>query len=350
MKRFALIAEQSISLSRSRILIVAPSWIGDAVLAQPMLARLRQKFPSVSIDMFAPAWVAPLFAFMTDVHNVIDNPFGHGQLHLAARKRLGKTLKENDYEQVIVLPNSLKSALVPFFADIPLRTGYRGEFRMGLINDMRRLDATKTPLLVERFAMLADERGATFSPQIENPKMVFSDAKRIETLRSFGLQNTKKLAIFCPGAEYGPAKRWPEKYFSMLGDQLLERSYSLCLLGSSKDAAIGDAIVSGSNGVVLNLCGKTNLADAIYLLASADLVVTNDSGLMHVAAALDRPQIALFGSSSPGFTPPLSARAKVLSLNLDCSPCFKRECPLGHFNCMNQLTPDRVLAAINSLQ
>jgi heptosyltransferase II len=335
-------------LSRSRILVVAPSWIGDAVLAQPMLARLCQKFPSVAVDMFAPAWVAPLFAFMPEVANVIDNPFTHGELGFAARRNLGRMLKANRYDQVIVLPNSLKSALVPFFAAIPLRTGYRGEFRLGLLNDIRRLDEAKTPLMVERFAALAEDSGVELSHPVAHPKLVFDEVRRIDALRNFGVDQSTKLAIFCPGAEYGSAKRWPEKYFATLGDRLLERGFSLCLLGSSKDAPVGKSIVEKTNGNILDLCGKTKLADAVYLLASADLVVTNDSGLMHIAAALDRPQIALFGSSSPGFTPPLSAHAKVLSLNLECSPCFKRECPLGHFNCMNQLTPDRVLEAITS--
>ncbi len=314
-----------------------------------MLARLHQKFPNVQIDMFAPAWVAPLFAFMPQVANVIDNPFTHGELGFAARRNLGRTLKANRYDQVIVLPNSLKSALVPFFAAIPLRTGYRGEFRLGLLNDIRRLDEAKTPLMVERFAALAEDGPLALAHSVPHPKLMFEDAKRIDTLRSFGRSETHKLAIFCPGAEYGTAKRWPEKYFAMLGDQLLERGFSLCMLGSSKDAPVGNAIAEKIHGDVLNLCGKTKLPEAVHLLASADLVVTNDSGLMHVAAALDRPQVALFGSSSPGFTPPLSARAKVLSLNLECSPCFKRECPLGHFNCMNQLTPDRVFDAIISL-
>jgi heptosyltransferase II len=315
-----------------------------------MLARLCQKFPNVAIDMFAPAWVAPLFAFMPQVASVIDNPFTHGELGFAARRNLGRMLNLNRYDQVIVLPNSLKSALVPFFAAIPLRTGYRGEFRLGLLNDIRRLDETKTPLMVERFAALAEEPRSGGAQSVPNPKLFFDEVKRIETLQRFGLDHTQRLAIFCPGAEYGPAKRWPAEYFSVLGDWFLERSFSLCLLGSSKDAPIGDAISKKSNGRTLNLCGKTSLADAVYLLASAERVVTNDSGLMHIAAALDRPQVALFGSSSPGFTPPLSDHARVLSLHLDCSPCFKRECPLGHFNCMMQLTPDRVIDAINSLQ
>ncbi len=311
-----------------------------------MLARLHQKFPNVQIDMLAPAWVAPLFAFMPDVRDVIDNPFGHGQLAIAARRTLGRKLKDRSYDQVIVLPNSLKSALVPFFASIPLRTGYRGEFRLGLLNDVRVLDESKTPLMVERFAALAEERVTPLSQAVSNPKLVIEESKRVETLRSFGFNQSSTLAIFCPGAEYGAAKRWPDQYFAMLGDRLLERGYSLCLLGSSKDAPVGKAIVEKSHGKMLDLCGKTKLADAVYLLASADLVVTNDSGLMHITAALNRPQIALFGSSSPDFTPPLSPQAKVLSLNLECSPCFKRECPLGHFNCMNQLTPDRVIEAL----
>ena len=314
-----------------------------------MLARLIQKFPNVQIDILAPAWVAPLLAFMPEVRDVINNPFGHGQLAMAARRNLGRTLRDRNYDQVIVLPNSLKSALVPFFAAIPLRTGYRGEFRFGLLNDVRVLDEAKLPLMVERFAALADDRAAPLSRPLSNPRLHVDEAKRIAALAEFGLDTANKMAIFCPGAEYGPAKRWPEKYFSMLGDRLVERGFSVYMLGSSKDAPVGEAIQKNSNGKILNLCGKTKLPDAVYLLASADCVVSNDSGLMHIAAALNRPQVALFGSSSPGFTPPLSTRAKVLSLRLDCSPCFKRECPLGHFNCMNQLTPDRVIDAITSL-
>ena len=328
---------------------MAPSWIGDAVLAQPMLARLCEKRQNVQIDVLAPAWVAPLFAFMPQVRAVIDSPFGHGQLAIAARRSLGRTLREQGYDQVIVLPNSWKSALAPFFADIPVRTGYRGEFRFGLLNDIRRLDEAKTPLLVKRFVALAEEHGSALSHAVANPKLEFQEAKRLETLHNFNINQSSKLAIFCPGAEYGPAKRWPEQYFALLADRLRERDFSLCLLGSSKDVPVGSAIVEKAHGEMLDLCGKTKLADAVHLLASAYLVVTNDSGLMHVAAALDRPQIALFGSSSPGFTPPLSVHAKVLSLNLECSLCFKRECPLGHFNCMNQLTPERVASAITSM-
>ena len=315
-----------------------------------MLARLCQRFQNVQIDVLAPTWVAPLFAFMPQVHDVIDNPFGHGELSFTARRKLGRNLKASAYDQVIVLPNSLKSALAPFFAAIPWRTGYRGEFRLGLLNDIRRLNEAKTPLMVERFAALAEDRRVALPHPVPNPKLVFDELKRIEVFGNFGLNQSNKLAIFCPGAEYGPAKRWPEKYFSMLADRLLERGFSLCLMGSSKDAPVGKAILEKCNGPILDLCGKTKLSDAIYLLASADLVVTNDSGLMHIAAALNRPQIALFGSSSPTFTPPLSHHATVLSLNLECSPCFKRACPLGHFNCMNQLTPDRVVEAITSLQ
>jgi heptosyltransferase-2 len=152
------------------------------------------------------------------------------------------------------------------------------------------------------------------------------------------------------GAEYGPAKRWPAAHFAALAGKLATDGYQVWLLGSAKDAAIGAEIEQASRGAALNLCGRTDLGQAVDLLSTADLVVSNDSGLMHLAAALDRPMVAIFGSSSPGFTPPLSSRARVASLNLPCSPCFKRECPFGHLDCMLQLTPEKILSEIAQLK
>lgn len=325
-----------------KILVIAPSWVGDCMLMQPMLLRLAQRHPGCRIDVFAPPWTEKLLRAMPEVHDVIVNPFPHGALQLTARHRVGKQLRAARYDQAIVLPNSWKSTLVPFFARIPLRTGYVGESRYLLLNDARRLDKQGLPLMVERFAQLAEDAQGEIPRPLANPKLTVSEAQRGAALRKLGLTLGRPVAAFCPGAEYGPAKRWPVAYYANIAQRLKQHGYAVWLVGSAKDQHAAEEINQLSEGQCTNLCGRTDLGDAIALLACARLVISNDSGLMHLAAALDRPMIALFGSSSPRFTPPLSAQAQVVKLDIECSPCFKRVCPLGHFNCMMQLTPDMV--------
>ena len=333
-----------------KILVIAPSWVGDTMLVQPMLVRLKQRHPGVQIDLLAPLWTATLLHQMPEVHGVIVNPFPHGALKLAARFRLGRQLRAAHYDQAIVLPNSFKSALPAFFAGIPLRTGFIGKMRYGLLNDARKLDKQELPLIVERFAQLAEAPGDAIRRPIPQPRLQVSEEQRQRVLHKLGLTLAQPVAAFCPGAEYGPAKRWPIPYFAELAQHLRGLGYAVWLLGSPKDREIGDKIVALGNHTSRNLCGETDLADAIALLSCADLVVSNDSGLMHLAAALDRPMLALYGSSSLDFTPPLSDQAQVIKLNLPCSPCFKRVCPLVHFNCMMRLTPNQVAQYIPTIQ
>ncbi|MBI1174698.1 MAG: lipopolysaccharide heptosyltransferase II [Sideroxydans sp.] len=325
-----------------KILVVAPSWVGDTMLVQPMLMRLKQRHPGCLIDVLAPPWTEALLRQMPEVHEVIINPFPHGTLRLLERLRLGRELRNAHYDQAIVLPNSFKSALPPLLAGIPVRTGFVGEMRYGLLNDARKLNKNQLPLMVERFAQLAEAPGTPIQQPIPSPRLQVSMAQRQRVLDKLGLPLDKPVAAFCPGAEYGPAKRWPIPYFAELAQRLEQRGYTVWLVGSPKDREIGDKIVALGNQHCRNLCGETSLADAIALLSCAELVVSNDSGLMHLAAALDRPMLALYGSSSPQFTPPLSDKAQVIKLDIACSPCFKRVCPLGHFNCMMQLTADHV--------
>lgn len=325
-----------------KILVVAPSWVGDAMLIQPMLMRLKQRYPDSHIDILAPSWTEALLREMPEVHEVIINPFPHGALQLGKRYRLGKQLRASQYDKAIVLPNSFKSALVPFFARIRVRIGFIGEMRYGLLNDARKLDKAALPLMVERFALLAESPQDDLPRPVPQPRLHVSDEQRQRVLEKFGLNLSQPVAVFCPGAEYGPAKRWPYPYFAELAQNLKSRGYAVWMVGSPKDQEIGEKIIALGNASSHNLCGKTDLSDAIALLSCASLVVSNDSGLMHIAAALDRPMLALYGSSSPGFTPPLSPHAQVIKLDIPCSPCFKRECPLGHFNCMKQLTPELV--------
>jgi heptosyltransferase-2 len=330
-----------------RVLIVAPNWIGDALLAQPLFARLHALRPGLVLDAVAPEWVAPALARMPEIEEVVATTLAHGKLAFAARWRLARTLRARRYDEAIVLPNSWKSALVPWLAGIPRRVGFLGEARYGLLNVLHRLDEAALPLMAERYAQLAELPGEPPHRPLALPRLEIDEANLAITIARLGLDRSRPVVAFCPGAEYGPAKRWPARHFAALARSLGARGRRVWLIGSPKDRPIGDEIVRLAQGAAINLCGRTDLAAAIDLLAACEAVVSNDSGLMHAAAALGRPLVALYGSSSSAHTPPLG-RARLVSLNVECSPCFQRECPLGHFKCMNDLTPERVLAEIGA--
>ncbi|MGB0129545.1 MAG: lipopolysaccharide heptosyltransferase II [Rhodocyclaceae bacterium] len=331
-----------------KILVVAPSWIGDTVAAQPLFMRLHERHPALKLDVIAPPWVAPVLRRMPEVAAVLDHPFSHGVFGLAARRKLGLRLRGERYDEAIVLPNSWKSALVPFFAGIPKRTGFTGEARYGLLNNRHNLDKAALPQIVQRYAALADAPGEVVPKAFLAPRLRSDPAQQQAVLAGLQLERDPAPIVFCPGAEYGPAKRWPAAYFAQLACDLRDRGHSVWLIGSAKDAVVGEEIVAASAGACRNLCGRTGLDQAVDLLAAAECVVTNDSGLMHVAAALDRPLVALFGSSSPRFTPPLSDQADVVWLEIECSPCFRRECPKGHFRCMLDMRPEQVLERVDA--
>ena len=332
----------------SRVLIVAPNWIGDTLLAQPLFARLHAARPGLALHAVAPSWTAPVLARMPEIEEVIETPLVHGRLQLGARLRLAGVLRANRYDEAIVLPNSWKSALAPFLAGIPRRVGFVGEARYGLLNVRYRLDETAIPLMAERYAQLAAPPGEPPPRPLAPPRLEVDEANLAIAIARFGLDRSRPVAAFCPGAEFGPAKRWPARHFAALARALAARGRRVWLIGSPGDRAVGDEIAKLANGAAINLCGRTDLAAAIDLLSIAEVVVSNDSGLMHVAAALGRPLVALYGSSSPAHTPPL-APARLVSLGIECSPCFQRECPLGHFKCMNDLLPERVLAEIREV-
>ncbi len=319
-----------------KILIIGPAWVGDMVMAQCLFKLLKRA--DVIIDVLAPAWCLPLLARMPEVSEAIVMPVGHGQLDLIGRYRLGKSLRKNKYDQAIVLPNSFKSALIPWFARIPIRTGWRGEMRYGLLNDCRILDKKRYPLMIERFMALGTDKIPENYPV---PSLQTSSDQQAKALAKHGMKfpEVPVLAI-CPGAEYGPAKRWPEEHYATVANAKLAEGWQVWIFGSPKDSDVAATIMQLTHDRCVNFAGKTTLEEAIDLLALSTSVITNDSGLMHIAAALNKPLIALYGPTTPAFTPPLSAKAKTLSLNLPCQPCFKRICPLEHHNCMKQLMPD----------
>jgi len=330
------------------VLVVGPSWVGDMVMIEPLLASLKQRRPAPAIDVLAPAWSRPLLARMPQVRRAIDLPIGHGALALGERLRIGRALR-GQYRQAIVLPGSWKSALIPFFARIRTRTGFVRELRYGLLNDARRLDKRALRMTVQRFAALGVEPGAPLPTDLR-PRLACEPAAVAGTLAALGLDlHAGRVLVLCVGAEYGPAKRWPVRHFAAVARHYRAQGWQVWLLGSAKDAPAAAAVNAAADDACVDLAGRTDLGQACDVLAAADLVVSNDSGLMHVAAALGRPLVAVYGSSDPGFTPPLADRARVLSLNLPCSPCFKRECPLGHLRCLNDLAPAQVLSAAAGL-
>ncbi|ASK26544.1 lipopolysaccharide heptosyltransferase II [Neisseria chenwenguii] len=332
-----------------RILIISPSWIGDCVMTQPLYKRLHELSPGCTIDVFAPKWSMAVFEQMPEVDEVLENPFGHGALDLKKRWQVGRALGRRGYDRVIVLPGSLKSAIIALATGIKRRTGYVGESRYFLLNDIRKLDKTALPLMVDRYTALAHPSQAEFNGRSDHPRFQIDPENQQAALAKHGLSADRPVTAFCPGAEYGPAKRWPARHFAALAKQHAAQGRQIWLFGSQKDFETAEEINTLSDGLCTNLCGKTSLSEAIDLLACAETVVCNDSGLMHLAAALGRNLVAVYGSSSPDHTPPLSETAEIVSLNLDCSPCFKRECPLGHTDCLNKLMPETVEEAAKRL-
>ncbi|GIX21911.1 MAG: heptosyltransferase II [Gammaproteobacteria bacterium] len=331
--------------SAAPILVVGPAWVGDMVMAQSLFKRLARAQPGAPIDVVAPPWSLPLLDRMPEVRaaHALDVP--HGRLGWGARRALGRRLRAAGYGWAIVLPRSFKSALVPAFARIPRRTGYRGELRRLLLTDPRVLSPALDQT-VKRFVALALPPGRLpTAADIEPPRLRVDPDNQARLLETLDLALDRPVVALLPGAEYGPAKQWPVGHFAALAGRLLARGRRVWVLGSAKERELGEAIAAGRRDVV-NLCGRTRLTDAVDLLACAEAAVSNDSGLMHVAAALDRPLVAVYGSSSPAYTPPLSERAVILQRGLSCSPCFARRCRYGHYRCLTEIEVDQVLAAL----
>jgi heptosyltransferase II len=320
--------------------VIAPQWIGDAVMTEPLLRRLHARGERLTVG--ALPWVAPVYRAMPQVDDVIEFPFQHGGLQLRARRAIAKQI-EGRFGTAYVLPNSLKSALLPFLSGIAKRVGYLGEARVGLLTHRLKNPGDKPPMVAFYSAL----SGETNDLALDRPRLQLAGGAVQEALDRHGLR-PQGYVVFAPGAEYGPAKRWPPIHYAELAKQL---NRTVLLLGSAKEAPLCEEIAQESGGGrCVNLAGRTPLLEAFALIAAAQAVVSNDSGLMHVAAGFGVPQVALFGSSSPLHTPPLNERAQVVWLKqdpayqppLDCSPCFERECPLGHQRCLFDITPERV--------
>ncbi|MBF0194896.1 MAG: lipopolysaccharide heptosyltransferase II [Magnetococcales bacterium] len=325
------------------ILVVGPSWVGDMVMAQTLFKLLKEREPNTPIDVLAPAWSSQLLDRMPEVRCAIPNPLGHGQLGLASRFKLGRSLVGR-YKQAIVLPNSLKSALIPFHAKTPLRTGFIGEMRWGLLNDARPLDKKKLPKTTDRFIALGLTRNEAMPATLPTPSFTSSPKNAKELLQHLSVPNNNQPnLVLCPGAEYGPAKQWPQHHFSTVAKQQGANGWNILVIGSDKEHELCENIAThaGDNGY--NLSSRTTLAQMVDILSIADGVICNDSGPMHVAAALGVPVVAIYGSSDPKHTPPVGPKAHAISLNLPCAPCFRRECHKENLRCLEDISPEIVL-------
>ena len=333
-----------------KILIIGPAWVGDMVLAQSLFKTLKTNRPDCIIDVAAPTWTLPLLDRMPEVSGKISLPFKHGELAFWQRLQFGKSLKNAGYTQAIILTNSFKSALLPWAAGIPKRTSFLGEMRYGLINDIRPLDKAKLKKTVERFVFLGLDHNQNLPKTLPNPQLITNKNNALKSLKRLGLaEPNSKILGLCPGAEYGEAKRWPAEYYAKVANEVLKEGWQVWLFGSDKDVPVTTKINQLTQNKCLDLGGKTELGEAIDLMVLCHTVVSNDSGLMHIAAALNKDLIAIFGSSDPAHTPPMNPNAVIEYLALDCSPCFKRECPLtgnAHLRCLNDVKPQPIVKKI----
>ncbi|WP_421223723.1 lipopolysaccharide heptosyltransferase II [Aeromonas sp. 602293] len=340
-----------------KILVIGPSWVGDMVMSQSLYKAIKANHPECELHVMAPAWCCALLERMLEVDKAITMPLGHGDFKLVARRRLGKQLAAEKYDQAIVQPNSMKSALIPWFARIPVRTGWKGESRYGLLNDLRS-NKSAFPLMVEGYLALAYPKEQMKSrvdiPTIPHPALHVDLINQSKALERLGLDRARPVLVLCPGAEFGPAKRWPEGHYAVVAQQHLDEGWQVWIFGSNKDVPVANTIRDRVNLLTRPNChvlaGKTSLHEAIDLMALASRVISNDSGLMHIAAALNRPLVGVYGSTSPLYTPPLADRVEIVHTDIECRPCFKRTCKFGHLKCLIDLAPEQVVDACKKLE
>ena len=335
-----------------KILIVGPSWVGDAVMSQTLFKLLKENRNSCSIDVLAPSWALPIFKRMKEVTTTIELPFAHGEIKIKERKIFAEKIKKNNYDQAIILPNSLKSALIPYFADINIRTGWRGEMRYLLLNDLRKLNEATYPRMIDRFCALGIDSDKEPS-QIIHPRLQVDPENISKLLNYYELKKENKILALCPGAEFGPSKRWPTNFFSKVAQHYLDKDWTVISLGSEKDALISKEIKESlleNRGNFVDMTGKTKLEDTVDLLSACSLVLTNDSGLMHIASAVEVPLLALFGPTSPEFTPPLGEKSVFIRKISGYLKDRIGDLPDGHHSSMILIKPGEVISKLESLE
>ena len=336
-----------------KILVVGPSWVGDSVMAQTLYKRIKKELPSSQIDVMSPHWSLSLLERMPEVCKKIVSPFSHGETKLFERYKLGQGLKKENYDRAIILTNSLKSSLIPYFARIGVRTGWLGEFRYGLINDIRSSKKLKKSLMVEKFAALSLYEENYSIENLTFPELEINFANQRNFLEEFSIDYSKNTMAICPGAEFGPSKRWPAEYYAEIAKFYVNKGWNVLCIGSKNDEDIGMGIGSlnnlRNNESFINLTGKTSLQDAIDILAFTEKVVTNDSGLMHIAAAVKTPLVALYGPSSPEYTPPLISKKKILRKTQGYEKVRYGSNEKGYHQSLLDIKPEEVLDALEAL-
>lgn len=341
------------AVPEEKTLIIGPSWVGDMVMAQSLFKLIKEKPGPQTLAVMAPDWSRPLLSRMPEVDEIMDLPLAHGELALGKRRAIGRSLRERQFDNAIVLPNSFKSALIPFHARIPRRIGWRGELRDLLLNDCRRLNKSALPLMVQRFAALAFEADAAPPGDFPAPALSIDGDNLQASLQEFQLQQDRPILALAPGAEFGDSKQWPPEHFASLANAMLVQGWQVWIFGSANDALAAESILADIEPQFLaqchNLAGATSLGQAIDLLSLAATVVSNDSGLMHIASALQRRLVAIYGSTSSEFTPPLAEQVELLATDIECRPCFKRVCPYGHRRCLTELLPEKAIQAVKDL-
>lgn len=340
---------------KEKILIIGPSWLGDMVMAQALFKTLLQINPDATIDVMAPTWSLSVLERMPEVTNKIELAIPHGKLWLLKRYKLAKNLQQNNYTRAIVLTNSWKSALIPWFAKIKKRTGWIGELRFGLINDIRYLNKKKYISMVSRYIALAYPANYKLPNSILNailsceitPKLIIDQANLIVLKNKFNINNSlskSPILALCIDAAFGVAKCWPEEYYISLAEHKIKQNWQVWIFGTKPNL-----VINNSSNLIFNFSGKTSLIDTIDLLSLVDVIVCNDSGLMHIAASFNKKIIAIYGPTSSEFTPPIADCVKIVNKNLKCSPCFARTCPLGHHKCMKEITVTSIANEIDQI-
>jgi heptosyltransferase-2 len=336
-----------------RILIIGPSWVGDSVMGQTLYKRLKDEEPHCIIDVISPQWSLPLMLRMPEISKAIASPYLHGEIKLLSRYKFGKKLQPSLYDRSIILTNSLKSSLIPFFADIPIRTGWLGEMRYGLLNDIRYLEKESNNLMVEKFAALSLKEDNYSIENLSFPCLNIDLENQKDKLNLFKINSDTSSLAICPGAEFGPSKKWPAEYYSEVAKKYITDGWNVICFGSHNDEETGKKIEAlnhlDQEDKFHNLIGKTSLVDAVDLLAHCNKAVTNDSGLMHVAAAVKTPLVAVYGPSSPEYTPPLSNKRKILRKVEGYEKTRKGDTMEGYHHSLLSIKPAEVISALEAI-
>ena len=336
-----------------KILIVGPSWVGDAVMAQSLYKIIKDSNPQSKIDVLSPEWSLGILNRMDELDDLICSPFDHGDLRIKDRIRFGYSLRDRSYDQAIVLTNSLKSSFIPFTANIPKRTGWLGEMRYGFINDIRKVNKNKHKLMVEKFSCLSINHLVENNYEIPWPSLRVDLINLSKLLKKYSFEQSHESIAICPGAEFGPSKRWPANYYAEVIRHYLSKNWQVFILGSKNDLPVAkvieDQVPSENKALLFNFTGQTSIEDAVDILSTCDLVLTNDSGLMHVAAAVNVKLLALYGPTSPKFTPPLSKKAKVIQKIEGYEKTREGELEEGYHYGLSMIKPEEVLDSLSHL-